>query len=170
MLSQARQPVTEPNEQAAGNAMEHKAIRAIAFFEAFKGAIVLLAATGLLSLLHRDVYDIAVRFVEHAHLNPAAKYPQIFLDAAAKMQDSRLMLLALGAAAYSLVRFVEAYGLYRERAWAEVLAAGSGAIYVPFEVLEIYRHASWHGVLLLILNIVVVFIMLNALMRRRRRA
>jgi uncharacterized membrane protein (DUF2068 family) len=150
--------------------MEHKAIKAIAFFEAFKGAIVLLAATGLLSLLHRDVYDIAVRFVEHAHLNPAAKYPQIFLDAAAKLQDSRLLMLALGAAAYSLVRFVEAYGLFLEKAWAEVLAAGSGSIYVPFELLELYRHVTWHGVLLLVVNIAVVFIMLNALMRRRRAA
>lgn len=156
------------NEQAAGGAIEHRAIKAIAFFEALKGAVVLLAATGLLSLLHRDVYEIAVRLVEHAHLNPAAKYPQIFLDAAAKLEDSRLLLLATGAAAYSLVRFVEAWGLFRERAWAEVLAAGSGAIYVPFEVLEIQRHVTWHGVLLLALNLVVVAFMVHALMRRRR--
>ena len=159
--------LTELNEQAAGDSMERKAIKAVALFEATKGVIVLLAATGLLSLLHRDVYDIAVRLIEHAHLNPAAKYPQIFLDAASTMEDSRLVLLALGAAAYSLIRFVEAYGLFLERAWAEVLAAGSGAIYVPFEVLEIFRHVTWHGVLLLALNLVVVAFMVHALMRRR---
>lgn len=160
--------LSEANEQAPDDQLKRNAIKAIAYIEAFKGAIVLLAASGLLSLLHKDVYDIAIRLVEHAHLNPAAKYPQIFLDAAAKLGDSRLLMLALGAAAYSLVRFVEAYGLFLERAWAEALAAGSGSIYVPFELLELYRHATWHGVLLLVVNIAVVFIMLNALMRRRR--
>lgn len=145
-----------------------KAIRAIALFEALKGAIVLLAASGFLALLHRDVHAFAEKLVQHAHLNPASHYPQIFLDAAAHLQDTRLILLACGAAIYSLIRFAEAYGLYREKAWAEVLAAGSGAIYVPFEIMELLRQTTWHGAVLLVLNILVVALMIHALARRRR--
>ena len=144
------------------------AIRAVSFVEAFKGAVVLLGATGLLSLLHKDVYAFALLLIDHAHLNPASKYPQIFLDAAAKTGDTRLLMLAAGAAIYALVRFVEAYGLYFERAWAEVLAAGSGAIYVPFEVVGLLRKPSWHGAALLSLNLIVVGIMVLALLQRRR--
>jgi uncharacterized membrane protein (DUF2068 family) len=144
-----------------------KPVRAIAAFEAFKGAVVLVAATGLLSLLHKDLLAVASALIEHTHLNPASKYPQIFLDAAARLQDSRLMLLAAGAALYSLVRFVEAYGLFHERAWAEVLAAASGAIYVPFEIFELVRRPTWHGGLLLALNLAVVAVMVQALLRRR---
>ena len=146
-----------------------KPIRAVAFFEAFKGALVLAGATGLLSLLHRDVYALAAILIEHTHLNPAAKYPQIFLDAAANLQDSRLVLLAVGAAAYSAVRFIEAFGLFLGRAWAEILAAASGAIYVPFEVMGIIKRLSWHGGLLLALNLFVVAIMVRALQQRRAR-
>ncbi len=143
------------------------AVQAAAAFEAMKGAVVLLAGTGLLSLVHRDVHAAAARLVEHAHLDPASHYPTIFLDAAARVTDSRLMLLAAGAATYSIVRLIEAYGLFRERAWAEVLAAVSGGIYVPFEVFELVRKPTWHGVALLLLNLIVVGVMVRALQRRR---
>jgi uncharacterized membrane protein (DUF2068 family) len=147
-----------------------KAIQAVAFFEALKGVAVLLAGSGLLSLVHTDIYAVAATLVEHAHLNPAARYPQIFLDAASRLNDTSLVLLAVGAALYSLVRLIEAYGLFFERSWAEVLAALSGAIYVPFEVYELARRPTWYAAALLILNVAVVAIMAHALVQRRRVA
>lgn len=145
-----------------------RAIRVVAFFEAFKGIIVLLAGSGLLSLVHKDIYDIATVFIEHVHLNPASRYPQIFLDAASRITDTRLLLLALGAATYAAVRLVEAYGLYFERSWAELLAAVSGGIYVPFEVYGLAHRPTWHGVVLLVVNILIVAIMVRALALRRK--
>ncbi len=147
-----------------------KTVRFVAFLEAAKGLLVLLAATGLLSLVHKDVSELAALLIAHAHLNPAAKYPQIFLDAAANVDDSKLWMLAAGAAAYSGVRLVEAYGLFLERAWAEILAALSGAVYVPFELAALARNPSWHGVILLLLNLAVVALMVRAMLHRRRRA
>jgi uncharacterized membrane protein (DUF2068 family) len=144
-------------------------IGTIALFEALKGAVVLLAASGLLTLIHRDVHAVAARIVEHLHLNPASRYPRIFLDAAANLHDGRLLLLAGGAAVYALVRFAEAYGLYRSRAWAEVLAAVSGGIYVPFELGELLRRPTWHGGALLAINVLVVGVMVHALWQRRAR-
>lgn len=145
-----------------------RTVRFVACFEALKGLVVLLAATGVLSLIHRDVHGLAALLVAHTHLNPASKYPRIFLDAASHLQDTRLVLLALGAAAYALVRLVEAYGLYFERTWAELLAAGSGAIYVPFEIVELLRHLTWYGTAILLLNLLVVVVMVRALLSRRR--
>ena len=146
------------------------AVQAVACFEALKGAVVLVAATGLLSLLHHNLYAMAAVFIQHAHLNPASHYPQIFLDAAAKLNDHRLLLLAAGAAAYALVRFVEAYGLFFGKGWAEVLAALSGAIYVPFEVLGLSRAPSWHGAAFLLINLLIVAVMVHALLDRRARS
>jgi uncharacterized membrane protein (DUF2068 family) len=143
------------------------AIRAVAILEAAKGVLVLLAASGLLSLLHRDVYAIAATLIEHAHLNPASKYPQIFLDAAAHVGDGKLLALAAGAAAYAALRLVEAWGLYFERPWAEWLAALSGALYVPFELTALVRKPTWHGAALLLVNLAVVAVMLRAVWRRR---
>lgn len=144
-----------------------KAVRFVAFLEATKGVVVLAAATGLLSVIHKNMYEVVASFVEHAHFNPASKYPQIFLDAAAQLGDTRLSLLAAGAALYSLVRFVEAYGLYFERAWAELFAALSGAIYIPFELIGLAHELTWHGAGLLAVNVAVVALMVRALLRRR---
>ena len=113
------------------------ALKAVAVFEASKGLAAFAAASGLLLLVHRDLHELALRLVEHTHLNPAAHYPGIFIEAATHLQNARLVLIAAGSALYAKVRFIEAYGLYRGAAWAEVLAAVGGAIYVPFEVAEL---------------------------------
>jgi uncharacterized membrane protein (DUF2068 family) len=156
--------VTTPSPPPAG---PHGALRAVAFIEAAKGAVVLLAATGLLSLVHRDLNDLAARLVRHAHLNPASHYPHIFLDAVSHVGDSRLVMLALGAAAYSAVRFVEAWGLFRERAWAEWLAAVGGAIYLPVEIGHLVRRPHALGAAVFVANLVVVLVVVVALVRRR---
>lgn len=137
--------------------------------EALKGAVVLLAATGLAASVHKDLNDLAERLVEHAHLNPASKYPHIFLDAMSRLQEPRLLWLAAGAAAYATVRFIEAYGLFRQRAWAEWLAALSGGLYVPLEIAKLVRKPSALGAAMLLVNLAVVAVMVWALRQRRQR-
>jgi uncharacterized membrane protein (DUF2068 family) len=143
------------------------AVRAVAFVEAFKGAVVLMAATGLLALVHKDLNELGIRLVAHTHLNPASRYPHIFLDAMSRLDEPRVLALAAGAFAYAALRFLEAYGLLRQRAWAEWLAALSGAIYVPLEVAEIVRKPTALDVAILVVNAAVVATMVRALMQRR---
>jgi len=159
---------TDPPAHASTTS-QAAAIRAVAVFEAFKGVVVLLAASGLLSLIHKDVHAVATTLIEHLHLNPASHYPRIFLDAASNLHDTKLVWLAVGAGVYAVVRLAEAYGLYGEKAWAEVLAAVSGAIYVPFEIAELFHRPTWHGALLLAINLLVVGLMVWALLQRRTR-
>lgn len=95
---------------------------------------------------------------------------KIFLAAAGDLHNTRLVGLALGAAGYSVLRFIEAYGLFLERAWAEVLAASSGAIYVPFELLELLREPTLLHASLLAANLLVVAIMVYSLLQQRSRS
>jgi len=85
-------------------------IRSIALLESGKGIIVLLVGFGLMSFVHGDIHLFGEQIVKHLHLNPAKGYPRIFLDYAPQLSDVRLGLLAVSAFAYSLVRFIEAYG------------------------------------------------------------
>lgn len=146
-----------------------RAARLIALFEGLKGALVLLAGSGVLALLHRDLHALAATLVEHAHLNPAAHYPRIFIDAASRLDDRHLLQLAAGAAAYAALRLTEAWGLYRERAWAEALAAVSGALYLPFELQEVLATRAPLALALLLLNGAVVAVMVALLLRRRKQ-
>lgn len=147
-----------------------EAVRAVALFEAAKGAIVLLAGFGVLSLVHHDAQHVANVIVHHLHLDPAKHSPQIFLHAAQRLDDMRLWVLVAGASAYSAVRFTEAYGLWRQRWWAEGFAALSGAIYVPFEVYKLIRGEGLVAAIALALNLAVVAFMVYALWARRREA
>ena len=135
-------------------------LRTVALFEAAKGLVVLLVGLGLLSLLHQDVGEFAARLVRRLHLNPARRSPHIFLEAAARMTDAKLWALALGAAAYATLRFVEAYGLWRRRVWAEWFAILSGGLYLPWELYGVWRHATALRAGIFLLNFVIVLYLL----------
>jgi uncharacterized membrane protein (DUF2068 family) len=131
-------------------------LRTVAVFEAAKGFLVLAAGLGLLSLLHRDVQQTAESVVRHLHLNPARHYPRVFIEAATRVTDARLWLLASGAFAYGVIRGVEAYGLWRARAWATWLAILSGVIYLPIEIYELLHHATTLKAVVLLINVGIV--------------
>ncbi len=143
-------------------------LRVVAAYEAGKGALVLLAGFGLLALIHRDAQHFAEQLVAHMHLNPAKGYPRIFIDAAANVTDARLWLFAGFALAYTAIRWIEAYGLWLEKSWAEWLAVASSAIYIPAELYEIEERTSWLKMLLLAVNVCIVAYLGYVLWRARR--
>lgn len=151
------------------SSIAHKALRPIAIFEAFKGAVVLLAGFGLLSFLGRDNEEFAERIIRHLQLNPTKHYSQIFITAMSQLNDSHLVMLAAFAALYSIIRFAEAYGLWYERRWAEWLAALSGGVYLPIEIYELLHRASWLKAGTLFVNLIVVAYMVWLLTESRRR-
>lgn len=147
-----------------------KGIRTIAIVEAVKGVLVLFAGLGAFALLNHNVQAVAETLVRHSRVNPASHYPRVFVEAAGKLHDPELRLLAAGALAYSLVRFVEAYGLWRQRLWAEWFAAASGAIYLPLEVYELFREVTWLKLAVFVINCGVVFYLVWVLSSRRGKA
>ena len=140
-----------------------KGIRLVAVFEASKGALVLLAGFGVLELMHGAAQNGVEELVRHFHLNPASRFPRIFIDITTKANDRTLWLVACGALSYATLRFVEAVGLWRERSWAKWLGAISGAVYVPIELYELVRGASWPKFTLLFVNVVIVAYLIRAL-------
>jgi uncharacterized membrane protein (DUF2068 family) len=66
----------------------------------------------------------------------------VFIEAFANINDARLRLFTALAFLYAGVRFIEAYGLWRRKAWAEWLAIVSGAVYLPVEILELIKHVT----------------------------
>ena len=116
----------------------------------------MLAGFGLLHFVHRDLQSAAEELVRHSHLNPAHHYPRIFIEAASRTSSSRIRFLASMAFLYSVVRLVEAYGLWYLKAWAEWFAIISGSIYVPIEVYGLAKHATVVRATVLIVNLAIV--------------
>jgi uncharacterized membrane protein (DUF2068 family) len=147
-----------------------KALWAVASVEFLKGLVVLLAGFGVLSLVHRDAWDVAESFLEWLHISPETHYAQVFLNLADQVTDTKVWAVAIGALAYSTLRFAESYGLWRERPWAEWLAMISGAIYLPFEIFELVRRPDWIRLAILLVNLAVVLYMVFLRTQARERA
>jgi uncharacterized membrane protein (DUF2068 family) len=144
------------------------ALRSVAVVEGAKGGMALALALTCVTLVHHDIPRAAARMVAGWHLSPDGRYASMFLRTATLLTDRHLWLIALGALLYAMVRFVEAYGLWWERRWAEWFAAVGAAIYLPFELYETLFH--FNGLVLgaLLVNTTIVVCMAAALWRGRR--
>ena len=150
---------TAPNSQV---------LHAIAVFEAIKGLAALAASLGLLSLMHHDLEALAYALIGHFHLDPEAQFPRMLLDEAAWLQSANLRQVVFLACGYAALRFIEAYGLWRDRTWAEWLASGSGAIYLPFEIKHLMDQPTWAHAAVLIFNLYIVMYMVRRLWRQKQ--
>lgn len=133
-----------------------KGVRAVAVLEASKGMLALLVAIGLHAYAGQNLSALATQWMTHLHLNPASHYPGIFISAVSAVSPSSLTLMAIGAAAYTLIRFIEAYGLWHNLRWTQWFALVSGAIYLPLELYEVVNHFNLMSVVVLIINLLVV--------------
>jgi uncharacterized membrane protein (DUF2068 family) len=142
---------------------QRRILRAVASIELMKGIFVLLLGVIAILLLHKDSWVIAESILALLHISTDRRSAQLFLDYADDLTDARLWMLARLAFAYTALRFIEAYGLWKQRTWAEWVALGSGTLLIPLEIRELL-----HGVTLLrsavfIGNLIVVFYMLYLL-------
>ena len=145
-----------------------RALRTIAVFEAVKGVLVLAASLGLLSLLRHDLHRLAAVLIDHFGLRPSEHYPAIVLHYSDVLANTDLRSLVLLAAAYVVLRFAEAYGLWYQRTWGQWLGALSGALYVPFELWHLAHRPSLLGVVVLIGNLLAVGFLVYVLWRQLR--
>src|SRR5512141_1228319 len=148
--------MTKKTNSGDGRGPRPDGLHVVALFEGAKGGLVLLTGFGLLGFPHRDLHNAAEEVVRHFHLNPAHHYPRIFLDATARVNDTRLWLLALSALLYAVVRFVEAFGLWHRKLWAEWFGVLSGGIYIPVELFEVVHRLSWAKLTVLSANLAIV--------------
>jgi len=151
-----------------GKQSHARGLHIVALFEGAKGLLVLFVGFELLTYLHKDIHEAAMHLVEHLHLNPASHYPRIFLDLTEHINDSKLWSLALAAAIYSVVRMIEAVGLWLRKTWAEWFAVLSGGIYIPVEIYEVVHRVTWPRITVLIVNFGIVSYLLFVLLRKKK--
>jgi uncharacterized membrane protein (DUF2068 family) len=163
-----RSTVMGQGSHVVGRSESRLGLRAVAAFEATKGVVVIAAACGLLTLLHKDVADEVARLVDRLHFHPEGAVSQVLVRLASNVTDARLWAIAAAAVVYSVVRFVEAYGLWYRRIWAEWFALLSGAMYLPWELYEVIDRFSSTHMMLFTCNLAIVLYMLHVRLQAPR--
>ncbi len=153
--------------QAVDEHASKAGLRAVAVFEAGKGILVLALAAALVAV--RDhIEDLAEDLLYHLHIGFDHRLAQALLHGASSLSDMRAWTVVAVAMSYATVRFVEAWGLWHRRVWAEWFALLSGALYLPFEILKVAEHRGWETIAVLVINLVIVFYMLEIRIREAR--
>jgi uncharacterized membrane protein (DUF2068 family) len=159
--------------QVLAGSKEHRArlqaLRTVALMEFVKGLLVLAAALGIAFFV--DAKDVAEWFLNLLHISPDRHFAQLLLQMADRLSDAKVWVVVTVACCYSGLRFAEAYGLWRARAWAEWVALISGALYLPIEVrLLVHRVSVLHaGFLIVNLAVVAFMFYLRIYVPRRER-
>ena len=163
----------EGNAEAVNKAVnENQAplgLRTVALFEFAKGTLVFLVGLGALSLIHRNVEGSVEEILRTLHLDPAWHYTHLFVEATSKLNDHSLRLVGLAAMAYAIIRYVEAYGLWHSRAWAEWFAVVSASLYVPVEIYHLSKGLNWARVAVFVGNIIIVLYLAHLLRIKHRQ-
>ncbi len=146
-----------------------RGLRAIAMFEAAKGVLVLAAGFSLFAFVHTDVQLLAEQVVRQLHFNPASHFPKIFNLLSSKLTDAHLRVLAGLAVLYSVMRFVEAYGLWFARSWAEWFALISCSVYIPVELFELAKGFTWLKFGFIAVNLAIIAYLVSVMRKNRRR-
>jgi len=148
------------NSHTAGPARHdhHRGLRTVAIIEATKGVLVLLAAFGFFEIIHHniDLDAVAGNLLYFFHVNSNLRISHVVMRLAGRMMDADVLTVLTIATVYSSLRFIESYGLWRQRVWAEWLAIVSGAIYLPYELYKLVRRPNAIHWAILLINIVVV--------------
>jgi uncharacterized membrane protein (DUF2068 family) len=144
-------------------------LRVVASFEFAKGLFVLLIGLTAVLLVHRDAWVIAEQLLALLHISTDRRLALDFLDFADRLTEARLWAAAQFAFAYSALRFAEAYGLWKQRTWAEWLAFVSGTLFLPLEIRGLMRGITALRSTVFVANVGIVLYMLFLLQSERKR-
>ncbi len=121
-----------------------------------KGVGAILFGIWLLSFRDKDIGDMMANLLDRLHVDPAHEIAVKLVSLADKITPEKVIIAALLAFAYAVIRFIEGYGLWHARAWAEYFALISGAAYLPWELWEFLRRPNWFHATLIAINVIVV--------------
>lgn len=152
-------PEKKPHTAPIHHRGQTPVLRAVAMFEFGKGVFVILMGLCALLLVHKDAWLLAESVLARLHISTDRRFAQDFLAFADNISDARLWTAAWLGFTYGGLRLTEAYGLWRQRPWAEWLAFIAGTVFLPLEVRELMRGITVVRSVFFVGNVAVVLYM-----------
>ena len=137
----------------------------IAAFKLFKGFVLLAVAIGALRLLQEGTAVEVYRWADSFRVDPSNRYIQRLLLRLSMFDDKRLRELSVGTFFYSALFFTEGTGLLFRKRWAEYFTTIVTFSFIPLEIYELARRATFARGIVLLLNIAVVIYLIVDLRR-----
>lgn len=129
---------------------------AIALFKLFKAVLLIAVGIGAHKLLHRDLAETVLHWVEILRVDPDNRYIHRLLARIFAISPAQLRAASIGTFFYAGLLTTEGLGLLFRKRWAEYFTIITTAGLIPLEVYEIARHVTFTKFLVLVINVAIV--------------
>ncbi len=139
----------------------------IALFKLVKGVLLVGVGIGAVKLLHRDVAEVVMRWVDVLRVDPENRFVHGLLSRVLSISPGQLKAASVGTFVYAALLLTEGIGLLLRRGWAEYFTIITTGLLIPLEIYEISRRITGAKILVTIVNVAIV-VYLIARVRGRR--
>ena len=164
MRDQPAPPQDETHGHYNPDPHAHPGLHVIAIFEASKGLLAWIAASGLAIIGPAPLQRWVQLLIAHFQLDPDRGAMAWLAQA---IRPGTVHLAAAIVAIYGALHILEGWGLWRAKAWASWLGCITAALYLPFDVYAFVRHGHWMEAVVVAVNLLVVWVLARDLFKRK---
>lgn len=140
----------------------------VAIYEILKGLAALVFA-GMVFFWHNNLLQAIKNFAQYLHhwLGQAFVTQIDNLIHYAEVADNNWQIAVMVIIGYALLRWVEAYGLIKDRGWAYWLSIVGYMIFVPVEIYDLMiKPFNWVHILVFVFNILIVVLVFQRMRQK----
>ena len=159
-------------ESATAQAARHRdwGLITIGVFKLVKGVLLLIVGIGALSLIHKDVADLAAQWVDYFRVDPNNRHVHSLLIKLGVVDARRLEEISAGTFFYSALLLTEGTGLLLRKRWAEYFTIIVTASFIPMEVYELIKRITFTRICFITVNLAIVWYLVNRLRRHENHS
>ena len=128
----------------------------IGVFKLLKGLLLVAVGIGAFKLLHKNVADIVIHWIEILRVDPDNRFIQPLLGKVLPMTTKQLKELGVGTFFYAGLLLTEGVGLLMRKHWAEYFTVITTGGLIPLEIYELAKRFTVAKVVVLIVNAAIV--------------
>jgi uncharacterized membrane protein (DUF2068 family) len=132
------------------------ALIAIILLKSAKALLLLALGLELLNLIGQDLDARLDGLLRLIHVDPEQRFWTRLGEHLQQITPAKLRWLASGSLLYSLLLLTESVGLIRRSWWAVWLAIGETAFFIPIEISDLLKRASFIVAAILVVNVLIV--------------
>lgn len=132
------------------------AILTIGVFKLLKGLLLAAVGAGALTLVHLDVADTVMHWVDLLRVDPDNRWIHAVLTRVLSVTPGQLRALGVGTFLYAALLSTEGIGLLMRKRWAEYFTILTTAGLIPLELYELVRQLTAARVMVLVVNAAIV--------------
>lgn len=157
-------PATDHAKHYDASPSAHPGLHVIALVEAGKSIVALLIAAALEWFGASPLRATAQALIDRFQMDPRHG---AMAWLAHSLGTGTVHLAALGLFFYGALHLIEAWGLWRAKAWASWLGCLTAAAYLPFDIYALATHKHWLEAVIVAINVIVVWVLARDLFKRR---